>query len=484
MKINWVTVPNSDVLTKQALLLQSGNYPDVFWSGNFTQSQVLQYAQQGIFVPLNDLLKQYAPNVMKAIASDPGLKRDVTAPDGNIYGLPGYNWCDHCYWSSKYWINTALLKKYGLKMPTTTTEFEQVLKVLKQHHIIPLTGAPDTAGWHASPITFLMNAFIYDDGSDYFYIDHGNVQFAPIQPQWKQGLQYMHKLYTEGLIDKSAFTHNMDIVQTDVAQGKVGVVPNGSSSSFINNWGTPQSHTFDWLTVPPLKGPDGVQWAAFYGNGPSGITFTITNKASEAEKIALVKLLNFIYTPVGTEMLDFGPAGEYWNFPKKGQRGEDGSQALFVTDWNKFYNGNAMQNVGWNQMGPIYQSKAWRRRNYADSPFSPNGLASLLRMETEKNYAGHQPKKVYPGAAWVPPAEAQQYAMYQTNINNFVNQWTASFVTGGKSLDNDWNTYVTGVKNLGLDQYLQMAQKAMGTPFDTSSFAQNMSTLKFLESIK
>jgi putative aldouronate transport system substrate-binding protein len=60
--------------------------------------------------------------------------------------------------------------------------------------------------------------------------------------------------------------------------------------------------------------------------------------------------------------------------------------------------------------------------------------------------------------------------MLQTNINNFVSQWTAQFVTGHKDITKDWATYVQGVQNLGLKQYLQMAQSAMGKPFDTSAF--------------
>ncbi len=63
--------------------------------------------------------------------------------------------------------------------------------------------------------------------------------------------------------------------------------------------------------------------------------------------------------------------------------------------------------------------------------------------------------------------------MLQTNITNFVNQWTDQFIVGTKDLNKDWNAYVQGVNNLGLQQYLQMSQSAMGKPLDTSSFKGN-----------
>src|SRR5579863_799965 len=55
MNINWDLVPSTDVTTKESLQLESGNYPPVFLAANFTTQQVLQYGQEGLFVPLNSL---------------------------------------------------------------------------------------------------------------------------------------------------------------------------------------------------------------------------------------------------------------------------------------------------------------------------------------------------------------------------------------------------------------------------------------------
>jgi len=87
----------------------------------------------------------------------------------------------------------------------------------------------------------------------------------------------------------------------------------------------------------------------------------------------------------------------------------------------------------------------------------------------------------------VAASDAQQYALLQTNITNFVNQWTDYFITGSKSLGSDWNSFVHGVQALGLAQYLQMSQSAMGkTPMDTQStlLEPNPAQIKFLLSLK
>lgn len=484
LNIEWNSVPNSDLKTKQSLLLASGNYPDVFWMGSFTNADVYKYGKEGAFIPLNNLIKQYAPNLEQAMQTVPGLKQDMVAPDGKIYSIPAYNYCFHCFWSAKMWVDTKYLKEYGLKMPTTTTQFTQVLEALKSHGLEPISGAILTSGWHSQPITFLMNSFIYDDGGpteggSYFEIQNSKPVFVPIQPQWKQGLEYIHSLYAKGLIDPSTFTQKMNGLETQVSQHKVAMVPNGASGLFIQNYGQKGTDYQYWMTVPPLKGPNGDQYAAFYPS-PSGGTFAITNKANKEQEIKVMKLINYIWTPTGTQTLDFGPEGKYWTKAKPGQKGLDGKQALFNTDWNAFYSGGAQQNEGWDQLGPIDQSEAWRNGGVAIPPFSPNGNQSMLQLVTQQNYAGHQPQYVFPSSLWLQPSDIQTYTTTQTNINNYVNQWTDEFITGTKSISKDWNAYVKGVQNLGLAQYISMSEKAMGQPFDTSSFKQDPADVKFL----
>ena len=171
-------------------------------------------------------------------------------------------------------------------------------------------------------------------------------------------------------------------------------------------------------------------------------------------------------------MLTYGPQGKVWWWAKKGQKGLNGQQALVQINDGAY---PSRQNFGWSQMGPINQFAVWRHGIVAAPVSSAGGLENWLYLETKRNYAGHQPRYVYPAAVWVPPAQAEQYGLMQTNIDSFVSQWTAQYITGTKDLNKDWAAYVQGVQNLGLSQYLQTAQRAMGTPFDTSSFtASNM----------
>jgi putative aldouronate transport system substrate-binding protein len=478
MEIEWSTVPNTDVATKQPLLLASGDYPSIFWAGNFNNEDLLKYGQQGVFVPLNDLLKEHAPNVWNAIQNTPALAQGLFAPDGNIYGLPFYNYCLHCYYSSKLWVYKPLLEEHGLSIPTTTEEFEHMLEVFKQNGILPLTGSTD--GWNSDPTTFLMNAFAYNDGGNHLQINNGQVELAAIQDGWKKGLEYMNRLYTKGLISSSAFTQTNDVLSKQAVNHEVGVVPWGCMNCVVGSEN--MNDVINWVTIPPLKGPDGVQYAAFSGNGVSGAVFAITNKASEEEKIAIMKLLDFIWTTEGTTIADYGPEGKYWFKAKEGDTGLVGTPAKFEIDIQP----PTPFTWGWNQLGPIYQAEEWRNSIVAKSPFTPDGSGSeaLLHYYTEKDYKGKQPAEVVPASMWIDPAQSQKFSLLKTNINNYVKQWTAEFIVGNKSLSKDWDTYVSGVQKLGLDEYLSITQSAMVGPFDTSSFKRDDAVIKSLESLK
>lgn len=493
LNIHWTLVPPSgNIQAKQALLLASGNYPDVFWDGQFTPWNVLKYAQQQVIKPIDkNLVKEYAPNVWKAMQSNQAIRDISIGPDGQMWGLPdNQNYCVHCYFGSEYWINTKLLQKYGQKMPTTTSQFESVLEVFKQHHLIPLSGtvAGPGGGWHGNVITFLMNSFVYNtdnqNATDFLDVSHGKVSFAATAAQWKQGLAYMHQLYRKGLIDQEAFSQHLGGLEQEIAQGKVAVVASGASNILLSGGSDNPNYKY-WRTIPPLVGPNGVHYAAFYGNGDPMLGFVLTSKATRRQEVALLKLINFLYTPLGTEMWDFGPKGKYWSSVKSGQLDAAGKQALFNTNLTKFYSGNSLQNYGYDQTGPGYQSAVWRRgHTLGVAPFSPGSDSATNFYMSEKSMVGHQPTEVYPASAWVPSSGAQQFALYNTNLYDYVMEWTTQFITGTKSITNDWGRYVAGVRNIGLSSYLSIAQKAMKEPYNTSEFSHpDYSAIKYLTSL-
>ena len=58
---------------KRQISLASGDYPELYllipWVDQFTTADLLKLGNQGVVVPLNELIDQYAPNIKKALDS-------------------------------------------------------------------------------------------------------------------------------------------------------------------------------------------------------------------------------------------------------------------------------------------------------------------------------------------------------------------------------------------------------------------------------
>lgn len=492
IKLNWDLAPNTDVAAKASVEIQSGNYPDVFMSAPFTTGQILTYGHQKIFIDLSGLLKKYAPNVLKYINSDPQLKAANVAPDGKIYALSSYNACFHCTYSNKIWINAAKLKQYGLALPTTTAQYEHALKVFKSHGLIPLTGG--VGGWRTDPTAFLMNAFTYDpdfgSGAMFQVTKSGKLVFAPALAGWRAGLRYMHRLHAKGLLPDTVFTQNMTSMGQQLGRGKVGSFAAGCQNCLIPT--ADPSFNTDWVALPPLKGPSGVRYTTFFpsAGASAGLTggvssFAITNKASMDQVVPILKMMNEIYTTWGMLYADYGPKpNPVWQFAKKGQKGLTGKQALFNINWTaQGATGANTQNSGWSQMVEA-QSRDWFNSYYAPAPLKFRNEERTLHMMTNLFYAGWAPKLVQTPSFWVSPADSQRYVQLQTDIMNYAQQNMQQFIVGTKSLDKDWNSYLSGLKGLNLSQYISMSQAGQVKPVSTADFGSNpkeiISSLKMM----
>ena len=218
------TMDGGPAKEKRQISLASGDYPDLFllipWVDAFTKTDVQKLGEQGVVVPLEDLIKQYAPNIQKALDSNPVLKAMSTTPDGHIYSMPQWSDCYHCTYPDKLWINSAWLKKLHLQIPKTTEELRTVLKAFKTQDPngngkadeIPMT--TDTGD--SSLLAYLMNAFTYvpygANPSVRSLLElNGDTVATPVdKPEWREGLKYINSLYKEGLIDQAAFTQNAE----------------------------------------------------------------------------------------------------------------------------------------------------------------------------------------------------------------------------------------------------------------------------------
>jgi len=469
IKIDFQTAPSDGAKDKQNLLLSSGDYPAAFIGGSFNKVDQLKYGKLGVLIPLNDLIDQYAPNIKKAFEENPLLKKGVTAPDGNIYALPGLDGCDHCMYPAKLWINEQWLKKVNLSLPTTTDEFAKVLAAFKNDDPngngkadeIPLSGYVETGNEWGNPVNFLMNAFIYTDPTNYLRVKDGKVDLVADEPEWKQGLAYIRDLYAQKLIDPQTFTQNMSgIQQTAMNPDSIilGAYANLWNGDVMTIFGEAEDQRWNqYVAVPPLKGPGGAQYATYTEDRMPDAEFAITNKATKEQQIAAIRIADYLFTEEGA--LDAFLGVNAWVKAKDGQLGINGKPAIFDTtpqsdDWD------APTNALWENMFYYMSKDLYMGQAVSQDVNIQDGNETRLYRENQK-YVGHEPPESerLPDL-FIDPNDAQTVSELSTVINNYVKQNEVQFIIGKKNLDKDWDDYVNGLKKSGLDQYLQIYQKA------------------------
>lgn len=83
--IKFVTADDSTVDQKFSVVLASGEQSDIMWTSNH-RNDVFTNISKGAFLPLNDLLDQYAPSMKATI---PQYAWDATNVKGELYAVPG-----------------------------------------------------------------------------------------------------------------------------------------------------------------------------------------------------------------------------------------------------------------------------------------------------------------------------------------------------------------------------------------------------------
>lgn len=349
--VEWEIVPAADDAERNTALnvrVAGGDYGDVIM--NFSpQPTVLQlYGQQGVFQPLNDLIDKEGTFTQRAYKDYPLAKTAITASDGKIYGLSQVNDCYHCSISQKLWINKVWLDNLGLAMPTTTDEYADVLRAFKtgdpnkngKADEFPLSGSSSTQVWHGSLDDYFMNSFIYHPGNKLrLIVLDGKVTPIYTQDAWKEGIKYLVGLYKEGLIDPETFTRDRDQLR-QVGDGNggpdviLGSVPAGWWGEFTNyNPALKGASWEQYTSVPPLKGPGGVQYAGFNPYSAfSNATFMITDKATDPD--LAFKWADSLGHIEVTQRSIFGALDRDWAWAKEGEKGIDGEQAWWrsITD--------------------------------------------------------------------------------------------------------------------------------------------------------
>ncbi|MDR6550142.1 ABC transporter substrate-binding protein [Paenibacillus qinlingensis] len=454
--IDWEVAPEKTFAEKLNVSLASGDYPDVLLNMNVSPVQQSIYGKDGVFIPLNPYIDKYGVEMKKMFSQVSYVKDLITMPDGKIYSVPQVNECYHCSLGQKMWIYKPWLDKLGLKMPETTDEFYQVLKAFKEKDPngngkadeIPLVGA--TNGPSSTLDLFLPSAFIEKD-FNLRYVKDGKVQVAFNQPEWKESLKYLNKMFAEGLISPQTFTQDRNQLKQMGMNPEipiVGAIASQNQTVFVE---VDNARFKDYISVPPLKGPNGVRSTAFNPFAVSAGQYVVTNKAKNPA--AAFRLADLLLSEEATLRSTQGRPDQEWVRPAQGELAVNGKQAV----WKPIVSFGKLQNVHWAQAGPSLRTNELRLSVAADPK---NSLELILYNETKK-YEPYQlnPSKIVPPLFFT-NEQAEELSTLEKTLTDYRTEFFAKTVTGSLDVEKEWNNYLSTLDKMNIKRYLEIYQEA------------------------
>ena len=294
---------------KYNTMAAAGILPDIF--SNNTMKAARELVENGVVMQLDSLLEEYGQEI---IANRGDQFADCAAMiDGKLYGIPTMNFSR----GNALMVRKDWLDHLGMEIPTTLEEFYEVAKAFT-YNDPNQNGKDDTVAIAAAMSFSTTLSFLYGIyGVPYQQqcVVDGRVVPYYMHPKYLEAVQFIRKLYEEGLIEPDLLTiPNMSCLEK-LWNGVYGFYY-GDPTGTTNNW-YPGRYTEDPLPVMTytwIEGPDGS------AGSPLAVDLTFLSINAKAKHPdAAMKLLNFLCSEEGNRLAFAGVQGVHWDWDEDGK---------------------------------------------------------------------------------------------------------------------------------------------------------------------
>ena len=482
VNLEFFFFPSDSTEAKQkfSMMVAGGEeLPDIVCLG-LSDIERYNYGSGGYFIPLNDYMENDAENwnIMMDTWATPeqkaNLLRDAYSFDGNMYVFPTF-YCDPADAVALYMsINQTWLDNLGLEVPTTTDELYNVLKAFKEQDAngngdpndeIPMMGH---TGWQGDVSTFLMNSFTYFAfNGDFGYqltAEDGQLRAPFVTDEFREGLRFIRKLVEEGLLSDLSFSQTdaelKSIMQApDDQDSLVGVMVGHPSAIF----GSGVARVKDYIGIPSLEGPDGVEYAPFNYQGGSNSIFITCDCENPDEAF------RFLDAMQDTELslsMRFGEKDVHWRYAE-GESRYSGIGEEYTAVYEQGFNPDEV--VPWTTENNII----WHDNTLNSLP--PLLMGGNLNVpytdELQEYKLGELCYNTFPARYNLHPEEMPIKVIFneeetnrindiQTSIQTYVDESITRFALGDMDIESGWDAYLAELDAMGLSEYLETSQTA------------------------
>lgn len=464
VEIDWTAIQADQWSDKISLeMANTKNMTDFIFSAGFSDNDLLKYAKQGVIIPLEEYIDAYMPNLQAVFEKYPEYRTMCTDTEGHIWALP---WIEQLgnektaiqTIGNMSFINKKWLDFLNLEVPTTVDEFEQVLMAFRDHaseiqaefgidgSIIPMSCIVNDGDQDPS---LIINGFGegYGDADKARHIAVTNdkeVICSATQDGYKEGIEWLHKLYEEGLIDTESFTQEWSTYVAKGKSGRYGVCFSWDVANIDNleDWVPLPALTADTRNITPQNG----SFTSGFDRGRCVVTAVAENPA------LICAWLDQMYDPFQSPQNNWGTYGEDDDFDifelSKNAEGGEMLKHAPLGDASPVEVREA-ESVG----GPL----AVLNDYYDVYVTCPDDAQYRLDWIKEYYTPDMNLDYVYPNV-FMNQEDTKKLSDLQTDIEKLINANKSDWIMNGFT-DDDWNQYLSELDGYGLEEYLQIFQK-------------------------
>ncbi|KAB8125928.1 extracellular solute-binding protein [Gracilibacillus oryzae] len=449
--IEWKNYTGESFAEQRNLAVASGDLPDAIMNAGYSDYELLDLADEGAIVPVEDLIDQYMPNLQAVLEKAPEYRAMMTAPDGHIYAFP---WIEELGSGKESihsldatgWINVEWLNELGLEMPSTTEELKEALIAFKENDMagdgqtIPMSFIINHGG---EDLSFLFSPFGEGENWDHTVVTNDDkVLFTSGQDGYKDAITYLNELYELGLMDVEAFEQEWNTYLAKGKEERYGLYFTWDKANI-----TGMNDKYDML--PPLEGPDGrIHVARSNGMGFDRARMVVTSANENLELTA--KWIDQLYDPHQSVQNNWGTYGH------------EEKQNIFEFDEDK----KMLRHLPLEGTAPVELREetsiggplAILDEYYGDVTTMPDDAAWRLEQLHENLVPYMNNENIYPNV-FMSLEELEQLSDIEADLFPYVERKKAEWITNG-NVEEEWEEYLAELDRLGYQEWLEIKQTA------------------------
>jgi len=277
------------------------------------------------------------------------------------------------------------------------------------------------------------------------YQINGKVHYGSYDPQYKEVLTYLNRLYREGLLDPNFAVTDEPTAHSAIMGGTSALIFSAVTRIQVMSAAMNFAPDFTLVALPSMARVKGEIPMHSYADNPAtnGQCVFVPSTSRQVENV--LKFFNYAFTEKGHRVANFGIEGLTYNMVN--------GREVYTDFVNKNPNGHTLDGIlrshcllNW----AMIQDEWMTRQRFP--------MESQVDAMEKWGYSDGRRYRIINSSILIDLVD--EYASLFTDINTFINESRAQFISGALPLDQFDSYYIAGLRRMGIERMLTILQQS------------------------